>query len=83
MEQDRIGLLVGWTLGIIGLWFFDYFLYPTIDYFGKLVFSVAINIFWVWLVWIGWKLTEGRWKLVTPMIIGLIELGAGLYIYYS
>jgi threonine/homoserine efflux transporter RhtA len=83
VKMERLGLFIGWCLGIVGLWFLDYFLYPTIDYFGKIVFAVAINIFWVWIVWVGERLSSGIWKQIVPIAIGAVELGIGLYLHLT
>jgi len=40
----KMSLFVSFLLIIIGLVKFDTFIYPTLDYFGKYVFVLALNI---------------------------------------
>ena len=72
--MDKLGLIVGEVLVLVGLFYIDKFLIPTLDYFGKYVFFVLFNIMTIYLVY-----TFRRYKFM-PIVIGVIILLVGWYI---
>jgi len=49
MEKERLVLYISFLIILLPLIKFDIFIYPTLDYFGKYVFVLALNIvpFWI------------------------------------
>jgi hypothetical protein len=77
---DKIGLIVGIVLSLVGLYKIDSFLYPTLDYFGKYVFFTLMNIFSIWLVYLFFKSFNGFLKILMPTLMGGVVLLVGVKI---
>jgi len=75
--MEKLGLIVGVVLTIIGMYKIDKFLIPTLDYFGKYVFFIVFNIFVFWIAWVFYKKFNGLVKVVMPIIFGIIVLLIG------
>ncbi|MEO1958940.1 MAG: hypothetical protein ABGX23_05250 [Nautiliaceae bacterium] len=78
--MQRIGLLVGLLLVIIGLYRIDLLLYKTLDYFGKYVFFGLFNIMSLFLVFYFYKKFDGILKITMPLLFGLIVALIGFFI---
>lgn len=76
--MERIGLIIGLVLTIIGIVKIDMFLIPTLNYFGKYVFFAAFNIFVFWVEWVFYKKFGGLMKIIMPAVFGLIILLIGV-----
>jgi len=76
--MDKVGLIVGFLLVAVGMGKIDLFLIPTLDYFGKYVFFIAINIFVFWVLYQFFKRFKGFLKVVMPILYGIIVLLVGL-----
>lgn len=77
--KEKIGLIIGFILTSIGMYKIDKFLIPTLDYFGKYVFFIILNIFIFWSVWIAYKFNE-KLKIVMPIFIGVVIMIIGINI---
>jgi len=74
--KEKIILIAGYIIILIGLIKFDVFIYPTLDYFGKYVFVLALNIVPFWISWEIYK--KNRWfSLVFAILLGFVfyEMG--------
>jgi len=74
--KEKIILIAGYIIILIGLIKFDVFIYPTLDYFGKYVFVLALNIAPFWISWEIYK--KNRWfSLVFAILLGFVfyEMG--------
>jgi len=69
---DKLGLIVGEILVLVGLFFIDKFLIPTLDYFGKYVFFIAFNILCLWAPLFFYKRFNGILKITMPILIGIV-----------
>ena len=49
--KDKVILFIGYIFILAGLIKFDIYIYPTLDYFGKYVFVIALNITPFWISW--------------------------------
>ena len=67
--MEKIGLIIGFILTSIGIYKLDKFLIPTLDYFGKYVFFIMLNLFIFWSLWISYKFNK-KLKIVMPIFIG-------------
>jgi len=77
----RIGVITGTLLGGIGLIFMDFFLIPTLNYFGKFIFFILLNLFWIWVPTALANLVGKKWGEWVGLGIGIVELGIGLSVY--
>ena len=77
--MEKIALIIGFILTSIGMYEIDKFLIPTLDYFGKYIFFIILNIFIFWSLWISYKLS-GKLKIVMPIFIGVVILMIGINI---
>jgi len=78
--MQKIGLIIGGVLTIIGMYNIDKFLIPTLDYFGKYVFFAAFNFFVFWVLWVFYKKFSGFLKTIMPVMFGIIILLIGVRI---
>ncbi|EDM24530.1 hypothetical protein FE773_08210 [Caminibacter mediatlanticus TB-2] len=76
--MNKLGLIIGEILVVIGLFFIDRFLFPTLDYFGKYVFFIAFNLFCIFLPLFFYKKFNGILKIAMPIIIGIAILLLGI-----
>jgi ABC-type lipoprotein release transport system permease subunit len=76
--MQKIGLIIGLILTIIGMYNIDKFIIPTLDYFGKYVFFTAINIFVFWVLWSFYKKFNGNLKIIMPIVWGVVILLIGV-----
>ena len=77
--MEKLGVIIGFILTSIGVYRIDKFLIPTLDYFGKYIFFIILNIFIFWSLWISYKLS-GKLKIVMPIFIGGIIFIIGMNI---
>ncbi len=73
--MNKLGLIVGIILGIIGLYKIDTVLIAGLNYFGKYVFFGLFHLFLVYLYYWCYK---KKWYL--PIILGIVILITGLAI---
>jgi len=78
--MDKAGFIIGFLLTAFGLYKIDMFLLPTLDYFGKYVFFVAINIFALWVLVMFYKKFENYLKTAMPILYGLLIMLIGVKI---
>jgi hypothetical protein len=76
--MEKVGLIVGFILTIIGMYKIDIFLIPTLDYFGKYVFFGVINIFVFWMLIVFYKKFRGVLQIVMPIVFGVIIMLIGV-----
>jgi hypothetical protein len=76
--MEKVGLIVGFILTIIGMIKIDIFLIPTLDYFGKYVFFGVINIFVFWMLIVFYKKFRGVLQIVMPIVFGVIIMLIGV-----
>jgi len=74
--MNRIGLIIGYVLMFAGLYKIDSFILPTLDYFGKYVFFIMMNLFLIWSVY---KVSKSKLK-IAPVILGAIVFGLSFLI---
>jgi len=72
------GLIIGIILGIIGLYKIDMVLIVGLNYFGKYVFFGLFHLFIIYLYYLSFKRFKGKWKIIMPIILGLILLLLGI-----
>ena len=65
--MDKLGLIIGVILGIIGLYKIDIVLIAGLNYFGKYVFFTLFHLFIVYLYFLTYK---KKWYL--PIVLGSI-----------
>ena len=72
--MDKLGLIIGIILGIIGLYKIDIILIAGLNYFGKYVFFGLFHIFIVYMFYLSFKKFSGYMKILMPILFGLIIL---------
>ena len=77
--MDKISLIVGLILGMIGLYKIDMVLIEGLNYFGKYVFFILFQLFILYLYYLSFIKTKGVIKIISPVILGLILFIAGKY----
>jgi hypothetical protein len=77
-KLEKIGWILGLLLSLGGLFKLDGFLYQTLDYFGKYVFFILMNIFAVWLPYAFYRVFNGYLKILMPILAGGIILLIGV-----
>ncbi len=70
--MEKISLILSFLLVGAGIFKLDFFLIPTLDYFGKYVFFVMINIFVFWVCYQFFRYFKGTLRIVMPLLYGLI-----------
>ena len=75
--MEKVGVIIGGVLTIIGMYNIDKFLIPTLDYFGKYVFFIVFNIFVFWVLSVFFKKFSGIMRVMMPIIFGIIVLLIG------
>ena len=73
-----LGLIVGIVLGVIGIYKLDIVLIAGLNYFGKYVFFGLFHIFIVYLYYFSFKKFKGKFKIIMPVILGLILFFVGM-----
>ncbi len=73
-----IGLIIGIVLGFIGIYKIDVVLIKGLNYFGKYVFFVIFHLFILYIYYFIYKKSEGRLKIILPIIFGMILLLFGI-----
>jgi len=73
-----LGLIIGIILGIIGLYKIDIILIAGLNYFGKYVFFGLFQLFIIYLYYLSFKKFNGKWRIIMPIILGLIIFIAGI-----
>jgi len=75
---DKLALILGIILGIIGLYKLDIVLIAGLNYFGKYVFFVLFHLFIIYAYYYSFKKFNFKFKLIMPIIIGIILLILGM-----
>ena len=70
--MNKLGLIIGIILGIIGIYKIDIVLIEGLNYFGKYVFFGLFHLFIIYLYYLSFKRFKGRWKIIMPIILGFI-----------
>jgi len=69
--KDKLGLVISFVFILIGVVKFDLFIYSTLDYFGKYVFVISLNIVPFWIFWDLYKKNK-YYSLFFAIIVGII-----------
>jgi len=75
---DRLALIIGIILGIIGLYKLDIVLIAGLNYFGKYVFFILFHLFIIYIYYLSYKKFSGFMKTIMPIFIGIIILLLGI-----
>jgi len=67
---DKVALIIGIILGIIGLYKIDIVLIAGLNYFGKYVFFGLFNLFIIYLYYFSFK----KYRFISLLIGGIIFL---------
>jgi len=81
MEKEKLVLYISFLIILLPLIKFDIFIYPTLDYFGKYVFVLALNIVPFWIATMFFNLKNRKlkfsltilWALFVAIIFYLIS----------
>jgi len=74
---DKLALIIGIILGIIGLYKIDIVLIAGLNYFGKYVFFGLFNLFILYAYYYFFKKLNFKLKLIMPIVIGIALLILG------
>ena len=77
--MKKIGLIIGFILTSIGMYKINKFLIPTLDYFGKYIFFIILNIFIFWSLLKFYEFNE-KLQIIMPIFIGVAVLIIGINI---
>ena len=66
--KEKLILYISFIIILAPLIKFDIFIYPTLDYFGKYVFVLALNIVPFWVANMLFNLKNKKLKIVLPLI---------------
>ena len=80
--KEKLVLYISFVIILLPLIKFDIFIYPTLDYFGKYVFVLALNIVPFWVANMLFNLKNKKLKISLP-IIWSISVGVGFYFISS
>ena len=72
--KDKLLLFIGYIFILAGAIKFDLYIYPTLDYFGKYVAIIVLNLF---PFIVGWKLNN-KYPQYISLVWGIIW---GLFFY--
>lgn len=72
--MNKSGLIIGIIFGIIGIYRIDMVLIEGLNYFGKYVFFGLFHLMIIYFYYLSFKRFKGRWKIIMPIILGLIIL---------
>jgi hypothetical protein len=80
---DKIGLIIGVILSIIGMYFIDRNILLSFElnhsrWFGKYVFFAAFNVLILWVLRVFYKKFKGVLKITMPLLFGVIILFIGV-----
>ena len=67
MKEKSI-LYISFVIILVPLIKFDIFIYPTLDYFGKYVFVLALNIVPFWVANMLFNLKNEKLKTILPLV---------------
>jgi len=74
---DKLALIIGIILGVIGLYKIDIVLIAGLNYFGKYVFFTLFHLFIIYAYYYSFKKLNFKLKLIMPIIIGAVLLILG------
>jgi len=77
IKLDKLGLIIGILLGVIGLYKIDVVLIAGLNYFGKYVFFGLFHLFIIYLYYLSFKKFKGKFKIIMPIILGIILIILG------
>jgi predicted neutral ceramidase superfamily lipid hydrolase len=66
--QKKLVLYISFLIILVPLIKFDIFIYPTLDYFGKYVFVLALNVFPFWITIMLFNLKNEKLKIILPLL---------------
>jgi hypothetical protein len=80
---EKAGLILAIILSIVGVYFIDKNILISFElnhskWFGKYVFFAAFNILIFWSLWVFYKKFEGIFKIIVPIMFGVIILFIGV-----
>jgi hypothetical protein len=78
MKQKSI-LYISFLIILLPLIKFDIFIYPTLDYFGKYVFVLALNIVPFWIANMFFSLKNKKLRNSLTLIFSIV---AGIIFYF-
>jgi len=76
--KEKLVLYASLLIILLPLIKFDIFIYPTLDYFGKYVFVLALNIVPFWVARMLFDLENRKLKTILP-IVWAIFVGSVFY----
>ena len=66
--KEKLVLYISFVIILAPLIKFDIFIYPTLDYFGKYVFVLALNIVPFWIANMLFNLKNEKLKNILPLV---------------
>jgi hypothetical protein len=66
--QKKLVLYISFLIILVPLIKFDIFIYPTLDYFGKYVFVLALNLVPFWIAVMFFNLKNEKLKIILPLL---------------
>ncbi len=66
--MKRAFLLISYVILFIALYKIDKFLIPTLDYFGKYVFFILLNLSLIYILYKIFFISKGVYKVILPLI---------------
>jgi len=82
MKKEKLVLYISFLIILAPLIKFDVFIYPTLDYFGKYVFVLALNIVPFWVANMLFNLENKKLKIVTSLVWSVF-IGGSFYFISS
>jgi hypothetical protein len=81
--MNKLGLIIGLILSIIGMYFIDRNILLSFElnhskWFGRYVYFIAFNVLVLWVLWIFCKKFRGILKILMPLLFGIIILFIGV-----
>jgi len=82
MKKEKLVLYISFLIILAPLIKFDIFIYPTLDYFGKYVFVLALNIVPFWVAKMLFNIKNEKLKLALPLVWAIF-IGGSFYFISS
>jgi hypothetical protein len=78
--KEKLVLYISFLIILLPLIKFDIFIYPTLDYFGKYVFVLVLNIAPFWIANMLFNLENEKLKMTLPLVWSLFIGGVFYFI---
>jgi len=81
--MNKLGLIIGIFLSIIGLYYIDRNILISFElnnskWIGRYIIFVLFNLWVIWMVWFFYKRFNGVLKIALPLLIGIIIVLIGV-----